>query len=99
MCCVNPISFITSIIVQTGSQAKFTIASIGGRYAVLSGQSMEAKSFHNKIKKSAVTELMGMHLKYYADFLNAKFVKPKQVPSDCNKLQVLPVKSISSSAP
>ena len=74
----NPVSFITAIIVQAGSQAKFTITSICARYAALSGQSMEVKPFHNKIKRPAVTELTGMLLKHYADLLSAKFVKPKQ---------------------
>ena len=76
-CRFNPISFVTSIIVQTGSGAKFTIASIGARYAALSGQSMESKPFHNKIKKPEVTQLMGMLLKRYTDFLSAKFAQPK----------------------
>ncbi|MCL1603484.1 hypothetical protein M3084_06420, partial [Succinatimonas hippei] len=49
-CRFNPVSFITSIIVQAGSEAKFTITSICARYAALSGQSMEVKPFHNKIK-------------------------------------------------
>ena len=74
----NPVSFITAIIVQAGSQAKFTITSICARYAALSGQSMEVKPFHNKIKRPAVTELTGMLLKHYADLLSAKFVKSKQ---------------------
>ena len=60
-----------------GSVAKFTITSICARYAALSGQSMEVKPFHNKIKKPAVTELTGMLLKHYADLLSAKFVKPE----------------------
>ncbi|MDM8120543.1 transposase [Succinatimonas hippei] len=76
-CRFNPISFVTSIIVQTGSGAKFTIALIGARYAALSGQSMESKPFHNKIKKPEVTQLMGMLLKRYTDFLSAKFAQPK----------------------
>ena len=45
-CRFNPVSFITAIIVQAGSQAKFTITSICARYAALSGQSMELKPFH-----------------------------------------------------
>ena len=73
----NPVSFITSIIVQTGSGAKYTITSICARYAALSGQSMEVKPFHNKIKKPAVTQLMGAILKSYADLLNAKFTNNK----------------------
>ena len=76
-CRFNPVSFVTSIIVQTGSGAKYTIASICARYAALSGQSMEPKPFHNKIKKPAVTELMGKLLKRYSDLLSAKFAKPK----------------------
>ena len=37
---------------------------------------MEPKPFRNKIKKAAVTELMGKLLKRYADLLSAKFQKP-----------------------
>ena len=86
-CRFNPVSFITSIIVQTCSGAKFTITSICSSYAALSGQSMEVKPFHNKIKRPAVTELTSMLLKRNADLLSAKFVKPKQGSLLLNILQ------------
>ena len=76
-CRFNPVSFITAIIVQAGSQAKFTITSICARYAALSGQSMELKPFHNKIKKQSVVRLMGIVLKQYANLISTKFVRQK----------------------
>ena len=76
-CRFNPVSFITAIIVQAGSQAKFTITSICARYAALSGQSMELKPFHNKIKKQSVVRLMGLVLKQYANLISTKFVRQK----------------------
>lgn len=76
-CRFNPVSFLTAVIMQAGLGSKFTITAICARYAALSGQSMNNKPFHNKLKKPEVTQLTGEVLKRYSSILSLTLCRHK----------------------